>query len=430
VSPTFPALGVPADLCGALRAAGITHPFPVQEATLPDALAGHDLCGRAPTGSGKTLAFGIPLVARVTRAEPHRPTGLVLVPTRELALQVTQALVPLAMAKRLYVLSIYGGAPAPRQISSLRRGASIVVATPGRLIDLVEQGQVRLDAVQVVVLDEADRMADMGFLPQVRRLLDATPASRQTMLWSATLDGDVDTLVRHYQRSPRRHELAPEPERLADVPHHFWTVDKMAKVGTAALVVRRHGTGIVFVRTKHGADRVARQLSASGVASAAIHGDRSQSQRERALQDFRSGKVQALVATDVAARGIHVDGVEVVVHWDPVDDHKDYVHRSGRTGRAGARGVVVSLVTPEAKAKTLAIQRSLDLPVGLTSADAPTDGDVAAAPRRTERAVAVAPAERGPRRDDRSPRRGPDRPRTAGPDPSGRRARTRRRARR
>jgi superfamily II DNA/RNA helicase len=291
------------------------------------------------------------------------------VPTRELALQVQRALVPLAKARRLYVLAIYGGAATGPQVRALHRGASIVVATPGRLQDLVDQGTCDLSQVQVLVVDEADRMADMGFLPQVRRLLDRTPASRQTMLWSATLDGDVDTIVRNYQRDPRRHELAPEPEAV-EVEHHFHQVDKIAKVGTAAGLLRRHGSGIVFCRTKHGADRVARQLAAAGVPAAAIHGDRSQAQRERALEAFRAGDVAALVATDVAARGIHVDRVPLVLHWDPVDDHKDYVHRSGRTGRAGATGVVVSLVTDEVKRKTLELQRRLGLPQGLTSTDA------------------------------------------------------------
>ena len=366
---TFADLGVPAEMLRALREAGVTDPFPIQAATLPDTLAGHDLCGMAPTGSGKTLAFGIPLVARVSQAKPRRPTGLVLVPTRELAGQVTRALVPLASLRRLYVLGVYGGVGIGPQIRSLHRGASIVVATPGRLIDLLDQGAVELDAVEVVVIDEADRMADMGFLPQVRRLLDETPASRQTMLWSATLDGDVDRLVQRYQRAPRRHEVVAEADTAADVTHAFWRVDTTSKASTAASLLQRHDSGIIFVRTRHGADRVVRQLAAAGVHTAAIHGSRSQAQRERALDAFRSGTVTGLVATDVAARGIHVDDVGVVIHWDPVEQHKDYVHRSGRTGRAGATGAVVSLVTPEARTKTAALQRALELPVGLHDPD-------------------------------------------------------------
>jgi superfamily II DNA/RNA helicase len=412
VPTTFADLGVPAEIVRALNDAGITNPFPVQAATMADTLAGHDLCAMAPTGSGKTLAFGIPLVARVTRAEPRRPTGVVLVPTRELAGQVTEALVPMARARRLYVLGVYGGVGIGPQIRSLDRGASIVVATPGRLIDLLHQGAVELDAVEVVVLDEADRMADMGFLPQVRRLLDRMPASRQTMLWSATLDSDVDRLVQRYQRAPRRHDLAPEPGAAADVSHAFWRVDSAAKPAAAAALIRRHETAIVFVRTRHGADRVVRQLSATGIHAAAIHGNRTQSQRERALHAFRSGGVTALVATDVAARGIHVDGIGVVVHWDPVEHHKDYVHRSGRTGRAGATGTVVSLVAPEARAKTVALQRALDLPVSLQEPDdlpaarpaqQPSD-----APRRPERPT----IDRGRRRQER-PRRPASRVRKA-----------------
>jgi superfamily II DNA/RNA helicase len=368
VPTTFAELGVPADLVVALRATGITNPFPVQTVTLPDGLAGHDLCGRAPTGSGKTLAFGIPIVARVTRADPRRPTGLVLVPTRELAEQVTRVLVPLARTRGLFVLGVYGGVSLAPQIRSLARGATIVVATPGRLIDLVERGAVDLGAVETLVLDEADRMADMGFFPQVRRLIDQTPDTRQTMLWSATLDGDVDQLIHRYQRSPRRHDLAPDIE-ASEVTHRFLRVDQAGKAATAAALIRRHHSGIVFVRTRHGVDRVVRQLGAAGLEAAAIHGARSQSQRERSMNAFRSGSVRALVATDVAARGIHVEDVGVVVHWDPVEQHKDYVHRSGRTGRAGATGTVVSLVANDARAKTIALQRALGLPVDLDEMD-------------------------------------------------------------
>jgi superfamily II DNA/RNA helicase len=378
VPPTFADLGVPEDLCRALTAADIHEPFAVQASALPDALAGHDVCGRAPTGSGKTLAFGIAMVARVHQAESGHPTGLVLVPTRELAEQVKQAMVPVARERRLHVLAVYGGTALSAQIRSLSRGATIVVATPGRLQDLVTRGAVSLDAVQVVVLDEADRMADMGFLPQVKKLLDLTPASRQTMLWSATLDGDVDTLIRRYQTDPRRIELAAD-ESVADLTHAFWNVAKDAKPAMAAELVRRHGSGIVFVRTRHGVDHVVKQLRKAGLETAAIHGNRTQSQRERSLDAFRAGDVAGLVATDVAARGIHVDDVGVVIHWDPVDSHKDYVHRSGRTGRAGARGTVVSLVTSEARAKTIVLQRALGMPVGI---DQP-ESDVATAAARS-----------------------------------------------
>jgi superfamily II DNA/RNA helicase len=406
MTTTFRDLGVPADLCHGLGRAGIAVPFPVQCQTLPDGLAGRDLCGRAPTGSGKTLAFGIPLVDRIRPNGPGRPAGLVLVPTRELALQVQKALIPLARARKQFVLAVYGGASIGTQLDLLRRGAAIVVATPGRLMDLLDRRAIDLSGVQVVVVDEADRMADMGFLPQVKSILDRTPDDRQTMLWSATLDGDVDQLIRRYQRNPARHELAPEPEAALDVAHHFWHVDKVTRVGTAAGLVRRHGSAVVFCRTRHGADRVARQLAGAGITSAAIHGSRSQSQREQALERFRRGEVAALVATDVAARGIHVDDVGLVVHWDPPADHKDYVHRSGRTGRAGATGVVVSLVLPEVRKVAVTLQRALELPTGTTPPDpAMLARSSAGGPERGDPGVLARSTVGGPERGDRPSRR-------------------------
>jgi len=379
---TFASLGVPDDLVAVLAAEGIVRPFPIQAATIPDAFAGRDLCGRAPTGSGKTLAFGIPLVARATRAAPHRPTALVLVPTRELAVQVTKAIVPLAKARRLFVVAIYGGASQRTQVESLRRGAAIVVATPGRLIDLREQRLVDLSSVQTVVVDEADRMADMGFLPQVRRLLDDVPASRQTLLWSATFDGDVDALVQRYQDEPVRHEVEADSVQLDAMTHSFIDVETVTKLDTAVSVLRSHGRGIVFCRTRRIADRVSQQLERRGLTISLVHGSRSQAQRERAIDAFRRGHAQVLVATDVAARGIHVDDVAVVVHWNPVDDPKDYVHRSGRTARAGASGTVVSLVGPEDVAKVRALQRTLDIPHGRRETSTPhRPGKVARHPR-------------------------------------------------
>jgi superfamily II DNA/RNA helicase len=377
----FASLGVPDDLVAALAAEGIVEPFPIQAATIPDALAGRDLCGRAPTGSGKTLAFGIPLVARATRAAPHRPTALVLVPTRELAAQVTKAIVPLAKARRLFVVSIYGGASQRAQVESLRRGAAIVVATPGRLIDLRDQHLVDLSAVQFVVVDEADRMADMGFLPQVRRLLDDVPASRQTLLWSATFDGDVDALVRRYQHEPVRHEVEADAVQLDAMTHSFIDVETVTKLDTAVSVLRSHGRGIVFCRTRRIADRVSQQLERRGLTISIVHGSRSQAQRERAIEAFRRGHAQVLVATDVAARGIHIDDVAVVLHWNPVDDPKDYVHRSGRTARAGASGAVVSLVGPDDVAKVRSLQRTLRIPS--PRLDVPTPRRAAKAARHT-----------------------------------------------
>ena len=366
---TFADLGVPNDLAERLRADGINTPFPVQELTLVDALAGRDLCGRAPTGSGKTLAFAIPLVIRTERAAPGRPRALVLVPTRELAAQVRETLLPLAQLRRRRVATVYGGTSLKRDQDQLRRGIDILVATPGRLADLVQRRNCDLRDVGLVVLDEADRMADMGFLPEVKRLLDRTAPDRQTLLYSATLDGDVDELVRRYQHAPVRHNVADDPDAHLDVRHVFWPAERDQRRKLTGDIVRRVGPAIVFTRTKHGADRLARQLTTDGVSTAAIHGNRSQGQRERALARFRNGEVTALVATDVAARGIHVDDVGVVVHYDLPGTDKDYVHRSGRTGRAGATGLVVSLVDATQGRDTISIQRSLQLPQGFHALD-------------------------------------------------------------
>ncbi len=342
---TFAQLGLPKTLVRSLAELDITEPFPVQAATIPDALAGRDVSGRAPTGSGKTLAFGLPILTTVPQAERLRPRALVLAPTRELAEQIKRELTPLAKAARRYVLAVYGGVGYGHQKNSLRRGVDVLVATPGRLEDLIEQRAVDLGQVEIAVIDEADRMADMGFLPAVRRILDQTAPNRQTLLFSATLDGDVAVLSRDYQRDPILHEApAVEPETI-DARHHFWLVDHHDRVDHTADLIATVGSSIVFTRTRHGADRLAKQLSKAGVEAVAIHGGRSQNQRQRALASFTKGAAQALVATDVAARGIHIDGVAAVIHFDPPGDHKDYLHRSGRTARAGASGTVVTLVT-------------------------------------------------------------------------------------
>jgi superfamily II DNA/RNA helicase len=363
MSPSFADLGVPAPLCAILRRRGIVEPFPIQAAALPDALAGRDVAGKAPTGSGKTLAFGLTIAARALdagRGRPRRPRALVLVPTRELAAQVRRELAALVDERRDGpVAAIYGGVGYGPQRSLLAKGPSVVVACPGRLEDLVASGDVVLDRAEVVVLDEADRMADMGFLPAVRRLLDRTPSRRQTLLFSATLDGDVDTLVSRYQRDPAHHAVAGD-EDDAEVEHLFWTVPRAKRIALTADIVSRTGPTIVFTRTRHAADRVARQLGQAGVKAVAIHGRRTQSQRDQALRRFRDGKAPALVATDVAARGIHVDGVACVVHYDLPEDPKDYVHRSGRTGRAGAPGVVVALVPEDGVRAARALHRQLD----------------------------------------------------------------------
>jgi superfamily II DNA/RNA helicase len=359
VHPTFAELGVPAALTARLAARGIESPFPIQAATLPDALAGRDLCGRAPTGSGKTLAFGLAIAARLERARPHHPTALVLVPTRELAAQVREELGTLVDARR--TVAVYGGVGYEAQRRPLARGVDVVVACPGRLEDLLASGVVHLDAVRTVVVDEADRMADMGFLPAVRRILDRTPDDRQTLLFSATLDGEVDALVRRYQRDPARHEVATAEEEQGDVEHHFWDVERPDRIRAVSKAVRDHGRTVVFCRTRHGADRFAKQLTAAGVTAVALHGNRTQAQRDRAIAAFAGGKVEVLVATDVAARGIHVDGVNCVVHLDPAATDKDYVHRSGRTGRAGATGTVISLVSREQQAAVRTLQRALGM---------------------------------------------------------------------
>lgn len=359
---TFADLGVSPKLVDTLARRGVTSPFPIQESTITEALAGRDLCGRAPTGSGKTLAFAIPLAARVGKGRPRRPRGLVLVPTRELAAQITSELRPLAEAHGRTVGTFYGGTSLNRDRRRLRNGVDIAVACPGRLADLARQGEIDLGSVEFVVLDEADRMADMGFLPEVQGLLNQTAAHRQTLLFSATLDHDVDVLTRTYQRDPVRYELGAETGDQGEVQHFFWRTEHHDRVRVTGRIVRNASPAIVFTRTKHAADRVARQLQRDGVSAVAIHGNRTQSQRERALADFSRGDAAALVATDVAARGLHIDKVGVVVHFDPPATDKDYVHRSGRTGRAGADGLVVTLVTSEKQRDVKTLQRALRVP--------------------------------------------------------------------
>lgn len=344
VTTTFAELGISAPLVAALDRQGITEPFPIQALTVRDGLAGRDLCGKAKTGSGKTLAFGLPLLERSTRAEPGHPTGLILVPTRELAGQVRDVLRPLAEAVDRRVLACYGGASMDRQIKALERGVDLVIATPGRLIDLGDRGVVFVDQVRHLVLDEADRMADMGFMPQVEWVLRRLPSDHQTLLFSATLDGDVDHLMKHFMRDPVRHEIEYPQTTVEEMIHRFFKVHQMDKPKVAAAIAKANQRTLIFVRTKRGADRLVLQLEREGVRVGAIHGDLRQQQRERALADFMSGALPALVATDVAARGIHVDNIDVVVHYDPPEDQKAYLHRSGRTARAGEAGVVVTLV--------------------------------------------------------------------------------------
>ncbi|OXM65580.1 DEAD/DEAH box helicase [Amycolatopsis thermalba] len=346
---SFADLNLPEPLLGALRKAGIDAPFPIQSATLPDALAGRDVLGRAQTGSGKTLAFGLALLARLEggRARSRKPRGLVLVPTRELALQVSDALTPLARALGLWCRTAVGGMAFPRQAEALHRGVDLLIATPGRLSDHVRQGTADLSEVQFIAIDEADQMADMGFLPQVREILDLTPRDGQRLLFSATLDGDVGQLVNRYMHDPVEHSVAPATASVDTMDHYVFQVSRQEKQTVITEIGAREGRTIMFVRTKHHVDRLTDRLRERGVRAGALHGGKSQGQRNRVLQDFREGHTTVLVATDVAARGIHVDDVSLVLHVDPAADHKDYLHRAGRTARAGASGVVVTLITPD-----------------------------------------------------------------------------------
>ncbi len=340
----FADLGIDQDLVDALSERGITTPFDIQALTIPDGLAGRDVCGKAKTGSGKTLAFGIPLIQRLPKAVPKRPTGLVLVPTRELAVQVCRELEPLAQVRGLSIEAIYGGTPIEKQIEALSKGLDFVVATPGRMIDLIQQEELSVVDLAGVVIDEADRMADMGFMPQVEWILRRAEKEHQTLLFSATLDGMVGALISRYQTDPVTHEVESREVTVAEMEHRFLAVHEMDRVRVTARIVEASNRTIVFSRTKWGVDKLVGKLVDENVSAAAIHGDLRQSQREKALADFTNGKIKCLVATDVAARGIHVDDVDVVIHYDPPSDAKTYVHRSGRTARAGESGVVVSLV--------------------------------------------------------------------------------------
>jgi superfamily II DNA/RNA helicase len=362
---TFADLGVPEALVHALDAAGITAPFPIQAITIPDALAGRDVCGKAKTGSGKTLAFGLPALVRTPRAEPGRPATLALVPTRELAVQVADVLLPLGAAVDRRVTAVYGGARIERQMADLRDGIDIVIATPGRLIDLVDRKAVSLADISLVVLDEADRMVDMGFLPQVEWLLRHIEGRHQTLLFSATLDGVIDHVVRHYLHDPVRHEVASSTVTVEEMAHRFLLVHEMDKVRVLAAVARSHDRTLAFVRSKRGADHLVVDLRKEGINAAAIHGDLQQRMRERALGEFADGKLEVLVATDVAARGLDIDDIGLVVHYDPPADPKDYLHRSGRTARAGESGVVVTLTlwNEELEVRRLQKRLGLDVPI-------------------------------------------------------------------
>ncbi|MGI9595366.1 MAG: DEAD/DEAH box helicase [Acidimicrobiales bacterium] len=403
---TFAELGLPSELVEVLDRKLIKEPFEIQSLAIPDAMVGQDILGRAPTGSGKTLAFGLPMLARLERGTKKLPRGLVLSPTRELAEQICRELEPLAAAMDRQVLAVYGGVGLDRQIRALRKGVDVLVACPGRLIDLINQKAVRLDDVDIVVVDEADRMADMGFLPDVRRLLDQTNDDRQTLLFSATLDKDVQVLIDKYQDDPAVHQVGEVEPDLSIVDHRFIKVKKTDRVWLAADLIADAGPTVIFVRTRHGVDRLARQLKKEGIKAGYIHGGRSQSQRDRALQVFTQGKVDALVATDVAARGIHVDGVACVIHYDPPADIKDYVHRSGRTARAGAEGTVVSFLDGPQVKESQKMQQKLAL-----------EGDIEPVPARQPRSSR--PASFDDRDVDVPARNRSKKPRTAGSKSNG-----------
>jgi superfamily II DNA/RNA helicase len=360
MSVSFAALGVPSNLVERLKQRGILEAFPIQEAAIPDALAGRDVVGKAITGSGKTLAFGLPLMARLTKARPRKPVALVLVPTRELAAQVQKELAQLTNDRGRRVICIYGGTSYNVARKALNFGVDVVVACPGRLEDMLEQGALDLSSVMTVVVDEADRMADMGFLPCVRRIVGATPRDRHVMLFSATMGPDVKSLVRDFTNDAAVHDVVGD-EAPNDVDHYFWRVARDQRPQITADIVEEYERALVFTRTKHGADRLARQLGERGISAVPLHGDRTQAQRERALRSVKNGQIQVLVATDVAARGIHIELLPVVIHYDPPAQATDYLHRSGRTGRAGATGAVISLVGEDVIGQVKRLQKALGL---------------------------------------------------------------------
>ncbi|MBF8187922.1 DEAD/DEAH box helicase [Nonomuraea sp. K274] len=355
----FELLGLPKPLITGLAKQGIDSPFPIQSATIPDVLAGKDVLGRGQTGSGKTLAFGLPTMARLAgvRPAPGRPRAMILVPTRELALQVHDALEPLGRGLGLRMKVVVGGMSMGKQIEALRRGVDVVIATPGRLGDLIRQGECSLSEVEVSVLDEADHMCDLGFFPVVTDLLAQTPADGQRLLFSATLDGDVDKLVRRFLKDPITHSVAPATSPVDTMEHHVVQVTRDDKFDVTAEIANREGRTIIFVRTQHGVDRLCKQLARVGVKAGGLHGGKRQNQRTRILAEFREGSVNVLVCTDVAARGIHVDNISLVLHVDPPQDHKSYLHRGGRTARAGEKGTVVTLVLPNERRATDALTR-------------------------------------------------------------------------
>lgn len=366
---TFASLGVDKRIIAGLESQGITSPLPIQAATLEDAIAGIDICGKADTGSGKTLAFGIALLQQAEQGQPRHPRSLVLVPTRELAVQVRDVLASIAGPRQVRVAVAYGGVSIEQQIKMLKRGVDVLVGTPGRLIDLMGRRALSLSRITSVVLDEADRMADMGFMPQVEEILDQTFPERQTMLFSATLDGDVDRLIKRYMKSPARHEIATEPSTIPKMTHYFVSVDDRSKIEAAVTMVQGSDRALIFVKTKRGADEISERLNDYGIRSSSMHGDLRQSARNRVLERFSRGSLRVLVATDVAARGLDVSGLDLVVHFDLPEDCKAYIHRSGRTARGGAVGVVATILTPRQGREIQRLQKDIGINVPIYSVD-------------------------------------------------------------
>jgi superfamily II DNA/RNA helicase len=404
--PTFVDLGLPQAVVAVLAANGIETPFPIQAATLPDSLAGRDVLGRGRTGSGKTYAFLLPMVTRLTASRtkraPGRPRALILAPTRELVAQIDAALAPLAAATDLRSVTVFGGVSPQPQIQKLRQGVDVVIACPGRLEDLMRSGHADLSGVEITVLDEADHMADLGFLPPVKRLMDKTPRNGQRMLFSATLDSGVDVLVKRYLHNPVVHSVDSEQSPVAAIDHHVLHVDKAARINVLTDLAASPGRTIVFARTKHGAKNLARQLNSRGVAAVELHGNLSQNARTRNLTAFADGTAAVMVATDIAARGIHVDEISLVVHADPPVEHKAYLHRSGRTARAGADGTVVTLMVDDQVSDVRQLTRKAGVKPTITrfsGASHPVLHEIAPGERKFGTpVVAAAPAQQQPRR--------------------------------
>jgi superfamily II DNA/RNA helicase len=410
---SFARLGVPENLVSALAAQGISTPFPIQAATLPDSLSGRDVLGRGQTGSGKTVAFAVPTIAALARSglarRPRSPRALVLVPTRELANQVATTFAPLAAVAGLRITTVFGGVGQNPQVTALKAGVDVLIACPGRLEDLIKQGHCRLGEVEVTVLDEADHMADLGFLPAVRRLLDQTPDRTQRLLFSATLDAGVDKLVRRYLHDPVSHSVAPAVAPVSTMTHHVFAVDGTQKGQVVRELASGQGRTLLFARTKHGAKKLAKSLTAAGIPAVDLHGNLSQGARERNLAAFSAGTARVLVATDIAARGIHVDDISLVVHVDPPAEHKAYLHRSGRTARAGAGGTVVTVMTPDQAGDVRALARQ----AGIRPVTSPVSaGDSVIESLTGPKAAHVAPA---PATTHEPARRGNGRPSNSRP---------------